>query len=158
MAMNLPLSESLVSSNLSLLYEQDYYLWLVETAKRLQAGQLSDLDLANLVEEIEAMGRSEKRAVESNLEILLMHLLKYQYQSQKRTNSWKYTIREHRNRLEKSFKYSPSLKPFLEEVLPECYAKAIALAADETGLRRDTFPPHCPFTASEILDSEYLPN
>lgn len=89
-------SPPITANNLSILYEQDYYLWLEATAKLLREGQLSALDAINLLEEIEDMGRSEKRAVYSNLKVLFMHLLKYKYQPEKRWNSWMASIVEHR--------------------------------------------------------------
>jgi hypothetical protein len=146
------------ANHLSTLYEQDYYLWLETTAKLLRDGQLSALDAANLLEEIEDMGRSEKRAVYSNLKILLMHLLKYRYQPEKRSNSWIASIVEHQQRLKKAFKESPSLQPYFTEVFNECYQDARELAAAETGLAIDWFPVETPFTPEEILTSGYLPH
>ena len=108
-------------------------------------------------EELEAMGRSQKSAIESNLRILLMHLLKYKYQSDKRTNSWLFTIREHRKRLRNDFKNSPSLKRYFLEVFPECYQDARELAADETGLSINTFPIESPFSQEDTLNPDYLP-
>jgi hypothetical protein len=119
---------------------------------------LENLDTVNLAEEIEDMGRSEKRAVESNLEILLMHLLKYKFQPQMRSNSWRFTILEHRKRLRKAFKDSPSLKNYLIEVLNDCYEEARQMAATETGLPIERFPLASPFSVDETLDSGYLPN
>lgn len=139
------------------LYEQDFYLWIKETANLLRQGKLQEVDLENLIEEIEAMGRSEKKSVTSNLRILLMHLLKYKYQPEKITNSWKYTIREHRNRIKKAFKYSPSLKVLFQDVFAECYQEAIKLAADETGLSVNTFSQECLFSLEQVLDETYLP-
>lgn len=144
-------------SNQSKLYDQDYYLWLKTTQKQLATGDFSALDIANLVEELADMGKSEKRAVESNLTILIMHLLKYQYQPQKRSNSWRFTIREHRRRLEKLFKDSPSLKGYFSEVFNECYQDARELAAAETGLLLETFPTQTPFTIEDILSPAFLP-
>lgn len=144
-------------NTLSILYEQDYYLWLETTANLLQAGQLSALDVANLLEEIAEMARSEKRAVYSNLKILLMHLLKYQYQPEKRSNSWRSSIVEHRQRLKQAFKESPSLQPYCIEICNECYQDARELAAAETGLSIDTFPMEPIFTPEATLDSGYLP-
>lgn len=140
------------------LYDQDFYLWLETTAKQLKEGRFTEIDLGNLVEEIECMGRSEKRSLESNLVVLLMHLLKYKYQSEKRSNSWKGTIREHRRRLSRTFKDSPSLKPYFQEVLSHCYQDARKQASDETGLSLDTFGVDSPFTADECLDEEFLPD
>ncbi|MGK7949024.1 MAG: DUF29 domain-containing protein [Xenococcaceae cyanobacterium] len=138
-------------------YDQDYYQWLTITAQKLRQGKLAEVDLVNLIEEIEDMGRSERKAVRSNLRILLMHLLKYKYQPENRTNSWLFTIVEHRKRLKESFKDSPSLKPYFLEVFEECYQDAIDLAAAETGLPRETFPNQSSFTPKETLDSDYLP-
>ncbi|BAY76908.1 hypothetical protein NIES25_33660 [Nostoc linckia NIES-25] len=96
------------------LYDQDFYLWIDTTAKQLKEGRFSEVDLENPIEEIECMGRSEKHALASNLVVLLMHLLKYKYQPEKRSNIWKVTIREHRRRLRITFKDSPSLKPYFQ--------------------------------------------
>jgi hypothetical protein len=143
------------ANNLSTLYEQDYYLWLEATAKLLREGQLSALDAINLLEEVEDMGRSEKRAVCSNLKILLMYLLKYRYQPEKRSNSWMASIVEHRQRLKKAFKESPSLQPYFTEIFNECYQDARELAAAETALAVDAFLVEPPFTPKEALNSDY---
>lgn len=139
------------------LYDRDYYLWLSHTANLISEGKFSEIDAANLIEEIEDMGRSEKRAIESNLVVLLLHLLKYKYQPEKRSNSWKSSVREHRRRLRKAFSDSPSLKRHFEEVVDECYQDAREQAADETELPLDTFPQESPFTLAEILNPDYLP-
>ncbi|WP_298919558.1 DUF29 domain-containing protein [uncultured Nostoc sp.] len=142
----------------SSLYDQDFYLWIEITAKKLKEGRLAEVDLANLIEEIESMGRSEKQALDSNLIVVLMHLLKYKFQSNKRFNSWKARIREHRRRLTRAFKDSPSLKPYFQEVFLECYLDARKQASDETGLSLDTFPVESPFSADECLNEEFLPD
>jgi hypothetical protein len=147
-----------MANSLSALYEQDYYLWLEATAQLLRTGQLAALDAVNLLEEIEDMGRSEKRAVYSNLKILLMHLLKYRYQPENRSNSWLATIVEHRQRLKKAFNESPSLQLYYVEMLHECYQDARELAAAETGLAMAEFPSEPPFTSEQILNPEFLPD
>ncbi|MEO0013880.1 MAG: hypothetical protein RLZZ535_2269 [Cyanobacteriota bacterium] len=139
------------------LYDRDYYLWLSHTAQLISEGKLAEVDTANLIEEIEDMGRSEKRAIESNLVVVLLHLLKYKYQPERRTNSWKSSIREHRRRLRKAFSASPSLKGYCEEVFSECYQDGREQAADETELPLNTFPPESPFTLDETLNPNYLP-
>ena len=138
------------------LYNEDYYLWLKNTAQLIKEKRFAEVDAENLVEEIEDMGRSEKRALESNLVVLLLHLLKYKYQPSKRSNSWKASIREHRRRLRKAFLDSPSLKVYCEEVFAECYEDGRQQASDETGLSLETFPVESLFTISEVLDEEYL--
>ena len=103
------------------------------------------------------MGRSEKRAAKSNLIIVLLHLLKYKYQPEKRTNSWKSSIREHRRRLRDDFQASPSLKRYFEEVFKQCYQDSKEQVADETGLPLNSFPLESPFTVDQTLNPDYLP-
>jgi hypothetical protein len=145
---------SVTNSNL---YNEDFYLWIETTAKQLKNGNFSEIDLANLIEEIESMGRSEKRALKSNLLVLLMHLLKYKYQPEKCSNSWLSTIFEHRRRLKEELTESPSLKNYFLEIFNECYQDARKQASLETGLSLDTFPIDSPFTIDESLNQDYLP-
>jgi hypothetical protein len=140
------------AQSLSVLYDQDYCLWLETTANLLKNERFCVLDIPNLLEEIEDIGRSERRALYSNLKIVLMHLLKSKYQPEKLTNSWTVTIVEHRQRLKKALKESPSLNPYLNEILQDCYQDARELAAAETGLDINRFPSESPFTAVEILE------
>ncbi len=139
------------------LYDRDFQEWIEVTANLLRSQKFSELDLENLIEEIECMGKSEKNALDSNLRILLRHLLKYKYQPHKISNSWKYTIREHRLQIIKSLKSSPSLKVYFLEVFTECYENARELAADETGLPILTFPESSPFTPEQTIDVNFLP-
>ncbi len=140
------------------LYEQDFYLWLQTNIKLLKEENFAEIDLENLLEELESMGKNDKNALKSNLRTILMHLLKYKYQPDKRTNSWKYTIIEHRIRLEDTFKTSPSLYRFLEDIFNESYQYARKLAAGETGLSIQIFPPESPFTIEEVLNPDFLPD
>ncbi|MBR8827916.1 MAG: DUF29 domain-containing protein [Gomphosphaeria aponina SAG 52.96 = DSM 107014] len=155
--MNNQLLKTSASLN-SLLYEQDYYLWLENTVKLLREGNLSELDTANLLAEIEAMSRNEKRALTSNLLVILVHLLKYKYQPEKPSRSWRSSLLEHRRRLRDSLADSPSLKPYFQEVFNLCYKDSRKQAAVETGLFLDTFPPAPPFTFDEVLNPDYLPD
>lgn len=139
------------------LYENDYLQWIENTVNCLRNRDFEHLDLENLIEEIETLGRSEKRELESRLTILLMHLLKYKYQPSKRSNSWLFTIREQRLRILKSFKDSPSLKNYFQNIFSEIYSDARALAADETGLKIDTFPKNSPFNIESVLNYDWLP-
>lgn len=145
-------------TSITSLYEQDLCLWLQTNINLLKNGKFTEIDLENLLEELESMVRSEKNALKSNLRVLLMHLLKYKYQSEKRTNSWLYTIREHRIKLRDTCKTSPSLYDFIEEVFNESYQDARELAADETGLSINIFPPESPFTMEEVLNPDFLPS
>jgi Domain of unknown function DUF29 len=138
-------------------YERDFYLWIEQQASRLREGRLDEIDVANLLEEIEDMGRREKRAVESNLVVLLTHLLKYHSQPDQRSNSWRGSIVEHRRRLRKLLKESPSLVPFAREIFAECYADGREQAAADGGLSPETFPGEPPFTLEQALDPRFLP-
>ena len=138
-------------------YAQDYCLWLEKVVQVLQNGNLSELDIPHLIEELESRGKSEKRAVYSNLKILLLHLLKYRYQPEKRSNSW-ILIEEHRQRIQEAFTDSPSLKAYLSDQFNRCYQDAKRLAAKETGLSPTAFPADPPFTGAETLDFDYLPD
>lgn len=139
------------------LYNRDFYLWLEETLKLLREGRLAEIDVKNLIEEIEDMGKSQKQAVRSNLIVVLMHLIKYKYQPERRSGSWKYTIREHRRRLTEAFEDSPSLRNYCMEVFDKCYQSARKEAADETELPLKTFPPESPFTLEKTLNEDFLP-
>lgn len=142
---------------LSSLYEQDFYLWIEKTIQLLNAEKLLELDRDNLIAELESMGRSEKRAIESNLRVLLMHLLKYQYQPERRSNSWLSTIIEHRIRISKELKASPSLKGYFEQIFDETYQDARILASVETGLPLDIFPLTCLLTSEQVLERDFWP-
>ena len=138
------------------IFDQDYSLWLEKTVRLLQKGQWNAVELERLTQEIEAMGKSEKRAVKSNLIVLLMHLLKMKYQPEKRTESWRSSIVEHRRRLLLLFEDSPSLRGYFLEVFDSCYSAARQDAAVETRLPVELFQAQSPFTVEQILDVEYL--
>ena len=148
-----------VKPTLNKLYQEDYQEWLDETVKLLRNRSFDSLDMENLIEEIEDMGKRQKDAVESNLIILLLHLLKYKYQPEKRidSNSWRYSIVEHRRRLLRAFKKNPSLRRYFEEIFAECYQDARQDAKTETQLPLNTFPELCPFSKEEILNPDFLP-
>jgi hypothetical protein len=141
-----------------LLYEQDYYHWLEQTALSLHKRAFDQLDLENLIEEIEDMGRSEKRAIESNVRVVLWHLLKWKYQPKQRSGSWSGSIMEHRIRIRKALQDSPSLKNYLPEVFAETYQDAIKIASQETGLEPENFPTACEWTLQQVLDEAWLPD
>ena len=132
------------------LYDQDFYLWIETISKQLKAGKFAEIDLANLIEEIESMGKSEKRELKSRLIVLLMHLLKWQYQPEKRSESWRSTITEQRICIELLLEDSPSLQPLLIEIFVDCYEKARLKASEETGIKLNFFPKESPFTLEDV--------
>ncbi len=140
------------------LYDIDFYHWTQTMATALHQGRWQELDIDNLAEEIESLGRSDKRALKHRLEVLLMHLLKWQCQPEKRSNSWRATIVEQRLRILELLSDSPSLKPYLEAEFANGYINACKLAAAETGLDATVFPSKYPFTLKTILTDGFLPS
>jgi Domain of unknown function DUF29 len=146
-----------LQANQKSLYETDFVRWVETTLEQLRAQDYASVDWSNLLEEIEDMSKRERKSLKSNLVVILLHLLKWQYQLESRSGSWRGSIREHRRRINDDLKDSPSLKPYLEEVFAECYANARFQATDETGLPLETFPVDCPYTSEQSLDPDFLP-
>ena len=125
------------------LYERDFYLWVEEQTGLLRRGALDRLDVANLVEEIEDLGIGAKKAVKSNLVVVLLHLLKHQFQPRRRSRSWRASIVEHRQRLRDDLRTSPSLRGYARDVFVDAYADARARAGRDRAARDGLFQkPH----------------
>jgi hypothetical protein len=139
------------------LYHTDYASWVDQTVELLRTGKLHEIDLTHLIEEVEDLGKSQKQALKSNLRVVLMHFLKWQYQPENQSNSWRATLREHRNRLLDILEDSPSLQNFLMTHLEQCYRQARLQAADETGLSVEVFPTQSPYTMEKILNEAFWP-
>jgi hypothetical protein len=144
---------------LQLLYEQDFYAWVEQTAELLKSRNWEILDLENLIEEVVDLGKSQQRALQSALRLILSHLLKWKYQPEKRSNSWQITITRERLNLDELFPESPSLRRFLndDKWINTTYQRARREAMVETGLSEDNFPIVCPFAVDEILDLDFYP-
>lgn len=140
------------------LHKTDFYAWTRQQAQLLKAGQLSALDVSNLIDEVDDMGGSIRNQLESRLEVLMMHLLKWQYQPNFRGRSWQLTIKEQRRKVERLIRNNPSLQHNLEQTLADAYGDAIIAAAKETGLSEDIFPQQCPYSIQQIIYSDYLPD
>jgi hypothetical protein len=153
--MTINLNGTSVTKNESL-YEQDYYLWLKTTAELLRSRQLDDVDFNNLIAEIEAMSGSQQRELKNQLIVLLMHLLKYQYQPSKRSSSWVGTIWEQFYQIVSLLEDSPSLKPYYEEIFNDCYLKAIPAASSETKLPIKAFPNDSPFSPEDVINCDFI--
>ena len=139
------------------LYDRDFYAWANEQAALLRAGRLAEADIENIAEEIESMGRSEKRELINRLTVLLLHLLKWQFQPALHGNSWRLTIEEQRYRLEDHLKDNPSLKAQLGQAMRDAYRLALVEAQRETGLARSTFPSDCPYTFDQAMSPDFWP-
>jgi len=146
-----------MTTSIASLYETDFYGWVQQQAHTLRTRNLSALDFEHLIEEIESMGRSEQRALESRLEVLLMHLLKWQFQPRLQGPSWRFTIKEQRRRIAKLLKKNPSLTNTLNDLINDAYESARILAAEETGLEETAFPSLCPWSFVQIMDETFWP-
>jgi hypothetical protein len=124
----------------------------------LKDRHLSALDVTNLIDEVNDMGGSIRNQLESRLEVLLMHLLKWQHQPNFRERSWQLNIKDQRRKMERLIRNNPSLRHNLDQTLADAYVDAIFAAAKETGLAEDVFPQHCPYPIQNIIDSDYLPD
>lgn len=138
-------------------YDHDFYGWAYEQADLLRKGDFSHLDILNLIEEVESMGRSEKRELRSRLSVLIAHLLNWQYQPAYRGTSWELTIKEQRIKTAEVLSENPSLKPKLDEVLVQAYKTAHLIAQKETGFSANTFPASCPYSIEQLLDESFMP-
>ena len=139
------------------LYETDFYAWTKEQALLLRSEEIEKLDLSNILEEIEAMGQRERRELTSRLIVLIMHLLKWQFEPENRSKSWTNTIRHQRTEIELLLEDSPSLRRELSERATMAYPRALSAASEETGLSATLFPAGNPYTAEQILNEAFLP-
>jgi hypothetical protein len=137
------------------LYEQDFYAWTVQTAEKIRQGRFEDLAREALAEEIEDMGKRDYRQVESLLTQLILHLLKWKYQSGRRSRSWQSSFIKQRLKLARILADSGSLKAKAERGLEQIYQSAVKLAEVETGIDRNKFPDQCPFDFERLLTEDY---
>lgn len=138
-------------------HDEDFFAWTQQQAAFLKQGRLADLDVDHLSEELESMGASDKRELMSRLTVLLTHLLKWQYQPERRGTSWRLTIAEQRRAIRRLLSDSPSLKPLVPQYLASEYPDARDDAIYETSLAKSVFPVECPYSLDEVLGGEFWP-
>src|SRR3954463_12195407 len=138
-------------------YEADFYAWTQAQAKLLRADRPNSIDWEHLAEEIESLGRSEKRELVSRLVVLMTHLLKWQHQPAHRGKSWRLSIKEHRLRLARHLSENPSLKAKLNAAIADAYEEAVIVAARQTELDEDVFSEICPWSFDQMMDASFLP-
>jgi len=139
-------------------YDHDLTAWSREQAHLLRAGAFSQLDIIHLAEEIEDLGKRERRALESRLAVLLGHLLKWQFQpDDPNRKSWRATINVQRRSVGKLLNENPSLRPQVDRMIADAYPEAIDLAVAETPFDYGHFPTGCPWDQTQVL-SDYLPS
>ncbi|HLC15529.1 MAG TPA: DUF29 domain-containing protein [Thermodesulfovibrionia bacterium] len=141
----------------TILYEKDFYAWTLHNAELLRQGKIRDIDAINIAEELESIGKSDRRQVINRLIVLLVHLLKWEYQKESRSGSWKGSIVEQRRRVIRLLEDSPSLNIELDKKLDYAYTEALKQASIETGLDRSLFPIRCPYSKEQILNDEFYP-
>jgi hypothetical protein len=139
------------------LYEQDFYAWTQAQAALLEARQFDTLDLAHLIEELLDVGSSQYLAVSSAVYQILVHLLKWQHQQAKRSRSWRTSLLEHRTRIPRRLRRSPSLRGDIPQMLLEEYPAACRKTSLQTDLPLPTFPEACPWTVEQVLDQDFFP-
>ena len=139
------------------MHDSDFYAWSLEQAALLRAGRVDEADLATIAEEIESMGRTEKRELVSRLTVLLLHLLNWQRQPAGHGNSWRLSIANARDEITDLLADNPSLKSVLGEVTASAYRYARRKAAIETDLGEEAFPAQCPWSFAQATDAEFWP-
>ncbi|MEH2115922.1 DUF29 domain-containing protein [Nostoc sp.] len=142
---------------MSATYKADFNLWIQQTTQLLRLHRWHEVDVEHLIEEVEGLGKNERRAIASQLTRLLLHLLKWQYQPQRRSDSWLDSITDSRTQIELAIEDSPSLKSYPTEQLEESYQRACRQAAKQTGILVSVFPEECPYSLELVLDEDWLP-
>lgn len=140
-----------------MVYDRDFLQWTQQQAEYLQKGRWADLDVQNLVEELEALGRSEQKELGSYLQVLILHLLKWQYQLERRTKSWETTISNCRDQIQDCLEDTPSLQGFLQDSdwIEKYYRRGRREAAKETQKSIDAFPVECPYLIDQLLVRDF---
>lgn len=143
--------------NRTSIYEVDFYGWATEQAALLREGRVAEADLANIAEEIDSMGRGEKRELINRLALLITHLLKWRAQPAFRGNSWRLTVQEQRRKLARHLDDNPSLRPTLNSTIADAYGDALIEVQKQTGLPETAFPTACPWTPEQVMADGFLP-
>ena len=138
-------------------YSTDFQQWIDQTVERLRDRRWHDIEIEPLIEEIENLGKSERRGITSQLTRLLLHLLKWQYQPQRRSESWLDSITDARTQIELAIADSPSLSAYPLEQLEASYQRARRQAAQQTSPPITNFPEQCPYTIELVLAEDWLP-
>ena len=152
------MSQAVETVTISSLYEIDFYAWTQEQAILLREQKWSQVDLANVLEEIESLGRQQRQELRNQLGILLGHLLKWQFQPDHRSKSWRATIREQRYRIHQLLDENLSLKPHILEAIAYGYELGLALVVLETLLDYGDLPENCLYLLEQILDDAFFPD
>jgi hypothetical protein len=143
--------------NFQTLYESDFNEWVQQHILLLKEARLNEMDTVHLIEELEDMGRKNKSELVNRFVILIAHLLKWQYQHQRQSRSWRSTIDEQRDQINAELMEVPSLKNYVPEAIEKSYHRAVKLARKETKLPISSFSTQCPYTPEQLLDEDFYP-
>ena len=138
-------------------YDHDVFGWANEQSALLRAGKFSVADIENIAEEIESLGKSQKSELVSRLIVLVVHLLKWQFQPRLRGTSWELSIKEQRRRVAIHMRENPSLKSSLAETMADSYGVAIVRTQRQTKRKAKTFPDRCRWSFAQVMDEEFWP-
>lgn len=138
-------------------YEDDFHGWAMSTAALLREKRYDQVDYNHIIEELECMGASERRELINRLKQLMLHLLKWQYQSDMRSKSWKDSIEDQREQIYLLLMDNPGLKSQIKGILEIAYSLAQKKAHKETSISLKLFPPECPYSIEELIDEEFYP-
>ena len=139
-------------------YDADFHAWANEQATLLRAGRLSEIDVEHIAEEIETLGRGERRELVSRLSVLLLHLLKWSHQPERRGKSWELTIKEQRRQVARHLRDNPSLRAWTDQAMADAYGDAVLRAELEMNLARDMLPWSCPYGFEQAVDEAFWPD
>jgi hypothetical protein len=140
---------------LSNLYETDFYAWTLEQSRLLKQGSFEHLDIPNLVEEIESLGKQQRQELRNRLGVLIGHLLKWDCQPEKRSKSWRVTIQIQRREIADLLEENPSLRSYLSEAIAKGHQAGLDLVRLETALEYEDLPKNCPYTLEQLLDPDF---
>jgi Domain of unknown function DUF29 len=138
-------------------FDQDFHAWVLEQIDLLKSGRFADLDIEHLTDELRAVAMAERSEIRNRLPVLLQHLLKWEFQPERRSNSWRATILEQRTQINDIIDTSPSLRRYPATVMEKEYRIGRLRAADETGLPLDRLPSACPYSITQVLDENFFP-
>ncbi len=138
-------------------YDSDFHAWIQHHITLLKEGRFGEIDAEHLILELEDMGKSNLRDLESRFIILIAHLLKWQFQPDKRSNSWSSSINEQRVRIARLLRKTPSLKRELYNAIEDALPDTLEIAVDDTTLPPSIFPNKCPYTIEQLLDKTFYP-
>ena len=137
------------------LYQTDFYAWTLEQLKLLKEGDFKHLDIINLLEEIESLGKQQRQELRNRVGVLIGHLLKWDYQPDKRSKSWRVTIREQQREILQLLKENPRLKPYLAEAIAHAHESGQDLVVKATPLDYGDLPENCPYTPEQLFDPDF---